>query len=65
MPDTEKVIYVEDLRQRIVEDKQIRGGAFAAVMRHLQETPAVELRCVHCGGTALEIATDGKVEGLK
>lgn len=51
-----KIIYADKLRQVIVEDKQIRGPAFAAVMRHLSAAPAVEARPVvygrwiHCNG---------------
>lgn len=37
-----KRIYAEDLRQSIVDDKQIRGQAFAAIMRHIEAAPAVE-----------------------
>ena len=57
MSDTKKVIYAEDLRQRIVEDEQIRGKAFAAVMRHLEEAAPVKVCCFGCGGIVPEIAT--------
>lgn len=59
MPDTEKVIYVKDLRQRIVEDKQIRGGAFAAVMRHLQTVQPAKpgTVCPCCGAVTESLKT--------
>lgn len=50
-----KIIYAEDLRQVIVEDKEIRGTAFAAIMKHLNAAPDVE-RCVCCG----EIIPEGR-----
>ena len=46
MEDKNKIIYADKLRQVIVDDKQIRGPAFAAVMRHLSAAPAVEERPV-------------------
>ena len=57
MSDTKKVIYAEDLRQRIVEDKQIRGKAFAAVMRHLEEAAPVEVCCPNCGHPGTGVPT--------
>lgn len=50
-----KAIYVDDLRQAIVEDKEIRGTAFSAIMKHLNAAPDVE-RCVCCG----EIIPEGR-----
>ena len=49
MSNTKKVICAEDLRKRIVEDRQIRGKAFAAVMRHLEEAAPVKVCCHNCG----------------
>ena len=49
MAGKKKLIYDDKLRQAIVEDKQIRGPAFAAVMRHLSAAPAVEARPVVYG----------------
>ena len=39
--DVKKLIDPDVLRQKIVEDPQIRGKAFAAVMRHLEEAPEI------------------------
>lgn len=48
--DVKKLIDPDVLRQKIVEDPQIRGKAFAAVMRHLQEAPVEKVSgdCVAC-----------------
>ena len=41
--DVRKLVDADALRQKIVEDPQIRGKAFAAVMRHLENAPVVEI----------------------
>ena len=46
MDDMKKIVYADDLKQAIVEDRQIRGKAFAAIMRHLQAAPAVNAKPV-------------------
>ena len=46
MEGNKKLIYAEDLRQAVVEDKQIQGKAFAAIMRHLNAAPAVDAKPV-------------------
>ena len=58
MSDIKKVIYADELRQRIVEDKQLRGAAFAAVMRHLEAVSPAEPRrvCPYCGEFVPEFA---------
>lgn len=50
MDNMKKLVDADVLRQKIVEDPQIRGKAFAAVMRHLQEAPAEKMSgdCVAC-----------------
>lgn len=48
MIEKKKLIYAEDLRQAIVADKEIRGKAFSAIMKHLNAASTAEL-CVCCG----------------
>ena len=38
-----KIIYADKLQKAIVDDVSIKGRAFAAVMRHIQEASAVEV----------------------
>jgi hypothetical protein len=42
MADKKKIIYADDLQKSIVDDVTIKGSAFAAIMRHLQDAPAVQ-----------------------
>lgn len=37
-----KIIYADELQKAIVDDVTIKGRAFAAVMRHIQEASAVD-----------------------
>ena len=48
MAEKKKLVYAEDLRQAIVADKEIRGKAFSAIMKHLNAAATAEL-CVCCG----------------
>ena len=48
VPKKKKVIYVDELRQAIVADKEIRGKAFSAIMQYIHAAPSAEL-CVCCG----------------
>lgn len=40
--EKKKVIYVDEIKQAIVSDKEIRGKAFAAIMKHLNAAPTVD-----------------------
>ena len=41
MDQNRKIIYADDLLNAIREDMTIRGSAFAAVVRHIHDAPAV------------------------
>ena len=43
-----KIIYTDELQKAIVDDVTIKGRAFAAVMRHIQEASAIDP--VHAAG---------------
>lgn len=48
MAEKKRITYIEELRQAIVSDKEIRGKAFSAIMKHLNAASTAEL-CVCCG----------------
>lgn len=58
MDNMKKLVDADALRQKIVEDPQIRGKAFAAVMRHLEAVSPAEPRrvCPYCGEFVPEFA---------
>lgn len=45
-----KIIYADDLMLAIRDDPTIRGTAYAAVMQHIHNAPAVEAEPVGNGG---------------
>jgi predicted amidophosphoribosyltransferase len=60
MTDKKKIIYADDLQKSIVDDVTIKGSAFAAIMRHLQDAPAVDaVEVVHASKAESAISETG------